>query len=270
MEYTHFMNADSLRTALSGLPVPEIRYFDTIDSTNEAALTWIAAGAPDGSLVAADVQTAGRGRMGRRWITHSGAALAFSLILKAGNPDPALMSLHSPLGALALAEVLEAEPVPVSIKWPNDVLVRGKKVAGILVETAWQGDRVLGIAVGIGINVTPQAVPAPEELLYPATSVSGELGRPVDREKLLARVLERIFAWRARLGQVDFLHAWETRLAFKGQAVEVSPGTPGATMSTGTLIGVTGNGNLRLLGSDGMEQIIAAGDVRLRPVSANH
>lgn len=264
------MNADSLRTVLSGLPVPEIHYYDTIDSTNEVALIWIAAGAPDGALVAADVQTAGRGRIGRRWITRPGAALAFSLILKDNIPDPAVLGLYSPLGALALADVFEQEQVPVSIKWPNDVLVHGRKVAGILVETAWKGDRIFGITVGIGINVSPEAVPAPEELLYPATSVASELGRPVDREILLARVLERIFFWRARMVEPVFRQTWEARLAFKGQSVEVNPGTPGATAWTGTLLGVTENGDLRLLGADGMEQLITVGDVRLRPVSANH
>jgi BirA family transcriptional regulator, biotin operon repressor / biotin---[acetyl-CoA-carboxylase] ligase len=268
MGYNYSMNADSLRAALAGKPVSQIQYFDTTDSTNEVALRWIEAGAPDGALVVADAQTAGRGRMNRRWVTQPGAALAFSLVLKPGAASGAPpFGLFSPLAAMALADALVELGVPhVEIKWPNDVLLRGRKVAGILAEAAWLGDQLQGLVLGIGVNVDPAAVPPPETLLYPATSVVGELGRPVDREDLLARLVGAVFAWRPRLGSPDFLQAWEARLAFKGRPVEVQQFDQ---VVSGVVLGVTEDGALRLSALDEPHQefTIDAGDVRLRPLS---
>src|SRR5512141_3071554 len=104
------MDVHTLTSLLAGLPIRQIRYFDTIGSTNDEALSWIQAGAQDGCLVVADQQTQGRGRLNRRWITNPGAALAFSIILRPTPEEIDRMSFFSPLGALAICQALEDLP----------------------------------------------------------------------------------------------------------------------------------------------------------------
>ncbi|MEN4100610.1 MAG: biotin--[acetyl-CoA-carboxylase] ligase, partial [Anaerolineaceae bacterium] len=118
---------------LAGLPVSELRYFDSIGSTNDEALRWAEQGAPDAALVVADTQTAGRGRMDRRWVTRPGVALAFSLALRPTPVEASALGLFSPLGALAVAAALrENYGLLAEVKWPNDVLLERRKCCGIL------------------------------------------------------------------------------------------------------------------------------------------
>jgi BirA family biotin operon repressor/biotin-[acetyl-CoA-carboxylase] ligase len=165
------------------------------------AAEWLQAGAADFSLVLANEQTAGRGRFQRRWYTPPDAALAFSLILRPRESEEGQQSLlFTGLGAVAVCEALERlYGLRPQIKWPNDVLVTGKKVCGILSEAHWQGEKLLGIVLGIGINVAPSSVPPVSAVLFPATCVEDCLASSiyqapvrVDRFQLLAGVLERI------------------------------------------------------------------------------
>jgi BirA family transcriptional regulator, biotin operon repressor / biotin---[acetyl-CoA-carboxylase] ligase len=260
------MDTNSVIDRLAGLPVPEVRYFDSIGSTNNEALQWAEKGAPDGALVVADTQTAGRGRMDRRWVTHAGAALAFSLILRPSVAETEALGLFSPLGALGVASALaENYGLPAQVKWPNDVLLHRRKVCGILVEAVWVGSAVQNVVTGIGVNVASEAVPPDNQVIYPATSVEDALGRPVDRLELLRKILEQVFAWRTRLGSPEFMQAWETHLAFKGEWVEVQP--PGQDRLVGKLIGLSPTGDLRLLSPAGAVITAAAGDLRLRPIN---
>ncbi|NMB90809.1 MAG: biotin--[acetyl-CoA-carboxylase] ligase [Chloroflexi bacterium] len=257
------MDESSLRGALDGLPVPALQYFDTTGSTNTVALDWLSSGAPDGALVMADTQTAGRGRMDRRWITHPGAGLAFSLCLKPSPAEQGFLNLYSPLGAVALSSALEEQYGLVSeIKWPNDVLLQRQKVCGILVEAAWLGSQLQGVVLGMGINVTPESVPQTEDLLYPATSVESILNRPVDRTALLRAVVEKIFTWRPWLGKTEFFTYWESRLAFCGEWVRIEQAGQGAIF--GQVRGIGPNGDLILELPGGQEQRITVGDVHLR------
>jgi BirA family biotin operon repressor/biotin-[acetyl-CoA-carboxylase] ligase len=257
-----------LRRMLAGLPIPAIRYFDQTGSTNDEALAWADSGAPDGALVAADSQTAGRGRLARRWVTHPGAALACSLILRPHPWEIDRVGLFSPLGALAVAEALEKEfALQPRIKWPNDVLLDGRKVCGILLDASWLGDQLAALVIGIGVNVLAAAVPPPEELLFPATSVESALGRAVAREDLLRSVLASFFAWREKIASAEFLAAWDQRLAYRGERVEIEQA--GAAPLTGTVLGVRDTGALRLRIASGDEILVIAGDVRLRPGDQN-
>jgi BirA family transcriptional regulator, biotin operon repressor / biotin---[acetyl-CoA-carboxylase] ligase len=263
------MDTNSVIDRLAGLPVPDIKYFDSIGSTNSEALQWAEKGAPDGALVVADTQTAGRGRMDRRWVTHAGAALAFSLILRPSAPEAEALGLFSPLGALGVASALaEDYGLPAQVKWPNDVLLQRRKVCGILVEAVWVGSAVQNVVTGIGVNVASEAVPPDDQVIYPATSIEDVLGRPVDRLELLRNILERVFAWRSRLGSPEFMQAWEANLAFKGEWVEVQP--PGQDRLVGKLIGLSPTGDLRLLSPAGAVITAAAGDLRLRPINEDN
>ncbi len=257
------MDVGTLASLLAALPVPQIRSFDTIGSTNDEALSWAAAGAVDGCLVAADQQTQGRGRMNRRWITRPGAALAFSLILRPRLEEIGRMAFFSPLGALAICRALEDSlGLAPQIKWPNDVLLEGRKAAGILLETAWLGERSEGIVIGIGLNVTPASVPPAGELLFPATSIEEAAGHPVDRFALLREILWALFAWRSRLNEGAFRLAWEQRLAFRGEWVRIE-GT-GSEPVTGQVLGIDSSGGLLLRSSAGEAITITVGDVHLR------
>ena len=148
------MNARALRRILSDLPLGGVRYYPQISSTNDAALAWAAEGAADLALVIADEQTAGRGRVGRSWITPAGAALACSLVLRPAVEEGESIALYSALGALAVVSALEEKyGLNPEIKWPNDVLVRGRKLCGILAETVWLGSQAESVVLGIGLNV---------------------------------------------------------------------------------------------------------------------
>ena len=180
------MDQPTLEATLADLNLPAIRYFQSIGSTNDEAWNWIEDGAPNQALVIADEQTAGRGRAHRRWITVPGAGLAFSLVLLSPPLDPPFIPRLTGLGAVAIQKALiKKYALPAEIKWPNDILVNARKVAGVLVEAHWSGDTLIGAIVGIGINIAPESVsevnlPA-TGLNFPATCLENELGRPIDR-----------------------------------------------------------------------------------------
>ena len=139
------MDVKSLRTSLSDLPLGTIRYYDTIGSTNDEAAAWTEAGAQDLSLVVADEQTQGHGRLQRRWFTPPHTGLAMSLVLRQSQPvEPSasalLLSRLTGLGAVAVCAALQVCcQLEAQIKWPNDVRLGGRKVAGILAEAYWHG-----------------------------------------------------------------------------------------------------------------------------------
>lgn len=258
------MNEQSLRRSLAKLPIPAIRYFDQTGSTNDEALTWVEHGVRDGALVVANSQTRGRGRLDRKWVTEPGVALAFSLVLRPSPWEVERLGLISPLGALAVSTAIEqGYGLKPQIKWPNDVLLDGLKVCGILLEASWLGERLQAVVIGIGINVLKGSVPPPEELLFAATSLEDTLGRPVEREDLLGGILQSLFEWRERLASMAFLRAWEDRLAYKGERVRIEHA--GESDLEGRVIGLDPSGDLRLQTDLGEELRVTAGDVRLRP-----
>ena len=153
----------------------------------ESTQRLLAEDAPEGAVVATDEQTGGRGRLGREWVAPAGTSLLASVVLRPDVPTADLPELSLVAGravAQALADVAEVRP---EVKWPNDVLLNGRKVAGILAEA--RGGRVV---LGIGINVSQRAHELPARPSYPATSLLLETGRVVARADLLAAVLERL------------------------------------------------------------------------------
>jgi BirA family transcriptional regulator, biotin operon repressor / biotin---[acetyl-CoA-carboxylase] ligase len=258
------MELQSLSRVLVGLGIKSIRYFDLIGSTNAEALQWAEAGAPDLSLVVADKQTRGRGRAGRQWFTPARSALAFSLVLRfpAAIETMPLVARLAGLGALAVSDVLLDHKVAVQIKWPNDVLIQRRKVAGVLVEACWQADRLTAAVLGIGVNVTPQAVPVAQELMYPATSLEAETGQKVERLQLLQAILSHLLKRKDSLYSDQFLEDWSERLAFRGEWVQIQD--QGKNIE-GQVNGINEDGSLKLLTRTGQVISIYTGDVRLRP-----
>jgi len=267
-----------LKSVLSGLPVNALRYYDRIDSTNTEASKWVDEGASDFSLVIAEEQTSGRGRYNRKWFTTSGASLTFSLILRYFDLNPTSDSTWSnsmdiitritSLGSLAVSQALKEDfDLDAQIKWPNDVLLNGKKTAGILVEALWMGDYLTAVILGIGINVAPESVPKNDVLDFPATCIETVLGRGVSRLKLLRSVLEKILNWRDHLGQPKFILAWENRLAFRNQWIDIIESKLNeAGVTQGLVLGLNKSGGLRLRGRNGQEFSLNSGEVRLRPL----
>lgn len=256
------MKREELLAALADIPLGGLRFYERIASTNDEAASWASDDAPDFALVMADEQTAGRGRSGNRWFTPPGSALAFSLILKPVEPRPLNIARMAGLGALAVAEACEQHGLQPQIKWPNDVLSNGRKLAGILVESVWMGNMLEASVVGIGVNVLAAAVPSPEVITYPATSMESELGHPLDRIGVLKQILRSILSWKGVLATAEFMQAWEGRLAFRGQEVMLTDGTGNST--TGVFLGLEADGSARL---EANHRIIAfqAGQMSLRP-----
>lgn len=257
------MKQTELKKALSKLSLGDIRYFDSIGSTNNEALAWATGGAKDLSLVIADEQTAGRGRLNRKWFTPKGTALAFSLILRPAAGEKSYLTRIVGLAALAITDALRTRGLVSQIKWPNDVLLNGRKVAGILVEAVWSGEEVDCLVIGIGVNVLKGAVPSAELLLFPATSLEEVLGSDVGRETILRDILAGLIALRPHLGSDSFIASWEKALAFRGEDVQLEQGN--GSRITGKLLGLEPDGSLRLSDHQGKSVTVRFGDVRLRP-----
>ncbi|HXQ36876.1 MAG TPA: biotin--[acetyl-CoA-carboxylase] ligase [Anaerolineales bacterium] len=259
------MNPSEINKTLSKLPLGDIKYFESIGSTNDEALAWAANDAKDLSLVIADEQTAGRGRLDRKWFTPPGTALAFSLILRPTADERLHLSRIVGLAALALTNTLQTRRLTPQIKWPNDVLVLGYKAAGILIESVWSGEDIDCVVIGVGINVLKGSVP-PEDLLhFPATSLEEELGYPPDRMEVMFDFLSNFTDLRPRLGTEEFMNRWAESLAFLGEQVQVEVGDQPPVV--GQVLGLEQDGSLRL--RDGYDKTIAVrfGDVRLRPLA---
>ncbi|PYM90799.1 MAG: biotin--[acetyl-CoA-carboxylase] ligase [Candidatus Rokuibacteriota bacterium] len=168
----------------------------SVDSTQSVAFALAERGAADRTVVVADEQSAGRGRRGRAWRAPAGTSLLASILVRSRLPKSLLATL-SPTAAVATAEALRrVAAVTARLKWPNDVLIEGKKIAGILLESR-MGPAAPVTIIGIGINIGQREFPP--ELAGIATSVALETGRRVDRDTMLAVLLEEFDAWRARL-----------------------------------------------------------------------
>jgi len=269
------MDQNSLESALSGLPLGGIRYFPSTGSTNDEAARWSLEGCPNLSLVVADEQTAGRGRQGRTWITPAGSALAFSLVfLPPFDFESLMLGRFTALGAVAVREALLADyGFNAQIKWPNDVLMNNRKVCGVLAEAQWAGNNLMGVVLGVGINVLSESVSEPvlpaESLNFPATSVETALGKRVDRLSFLRSVLTYLLEWHPRLASPEFLQNWDDALAFRGEWVQILPGDSigqagEPVLQEGQILGLTPEGNLMLRSRTGETLTVRAGEIRLR------
>jgi BirA family biotin operon repressor/biotin-[acetyl-CoA-carboxylase] ligase len=274
------MDQNHLESILADLSIRAVRYFDQAGSTNDIAAQWAAHGAPDLALVVADEQTNGRGRGSRRWYTPSGAALAFSIVVYPTHAESNSISRMTALGALAVCDALKDDySLPAKIKWPNDVLVHRRKLAGILVEAQWTGNQPGPLIVGIGINVAPASVEAVQSnepvLPVPATCLESSLGRSANRWELLHKVLTGVIYWRARLSSPDFLQAWQDNLAYQDEWVQVvsgdaneplsDKGKPSSPIQEGRIVGLSYDGSLNIRTRSGEIIILPFGEVRLRP-----
>lgn len=236
-------------------------FFKQLPSTNLKVRELAAAGYPSGTVVVADSQTAGKGRMGRSFYSPAGTGVYFSLLLRPELSSEDTMLITS-MCAVAAAKAIEAlSRVRVQIKWVNDLLIGGKKVCGILTEAALNlEDRSLGsVIIGIGINCGKQKFP--DELANIATSIDNESGGVVDRSLLVAEVLKRIETGFATLPQRTFLSDCRERSALLGKQITVCRGE---RLTPATALAIDNDGALLVRYDDGKEEALSSGEVRVR------
>jgi BirA family biotin operon repressor/biotin-[acetyl-CoA-carboxylase] ligase len=261
------MDITAWEQRLNDLKLGDIYVYQQVDSTNQVAEQLIKENAPEFSLVVADEQTAGRGRHGRSWITRKGIALAFSWIL---YPNPAWITPESVgklsgLGALAVAEVLKDQyQFETSIKWPNDVLVQGKKVCGVLVDIQWSGSMIKNAILGIGLNVLQGSVSDQDNLRFPASSLQELTGSDISRLDLLVQILESLLKWYPKLNSKAFIKSWQDNLAYMNQAVTLE--VDDEVLDRGLLYGISDEGLLILLSDSGSKRLYRTGEIQLRLV----
>ncbi|PEN11102.1 biotin--[acetyl-CoA-carboxylase] ligase [Longibacter salinarum] len=246
-----------------------MRFHERVESTNTDAATWAQDGAPEGAVVATDYQTAGRGRHGRSWDADPGQNVMLSVVLRP-NLDADQLGRVIIAAGIAVAETVEAfvEPHPVSIKWPNDIMIDGRKTCGMLLEASF-GRASEGppsaVILGIGLNVNQTDFPP--ALSERATSMRLAVGRTLPREAVLVRLLERLEEWYDVAIDGRPVHeAYEKRLDRMGEHVDLRFAGTDRTVS-GTVRGVTASGALRL-DTDSGEQVLHAGEVTSRSLTS--
>ncbi|MGH7301939.1 MAG: biotin--[acetyl-CoA-carboxylase] ligase [Candidatus Rokuibacteriota bacterium] len=225
---TDLLSIEQIRWQLTTSTVGRVLHLlGSVDSTNARCRTLARAGAPEGTVVLAEEQSAGRGRRGRTWFSPSGLNLYASVLLRPpiGARELPLFSL---LASLALVDAFEEHGAQAGLKWPNDILVDGKKVAGTLVESSMRGEQVEYAVLGVGANLNVESEVL-RAVLGPigafATSLAAVSGYPVDRNAFAAAFLNRLDAWlevwRAR-GPEGLRAAWAERDVLMDRHVEVS------------------------------------------------
>lgn len=227
----------------------DVRWHGAVSSTMDLAATLANDGARHGVVVAAEQQTAGRGRRGAAWVSPPGAGLYFSLVARPSISSLPLLTLAA--GVAVREGIVKASGLQPDLKWPNDLVVGRRKLAGILAEGLAIGSPGQAVIVGVGVNLQPAAYPP--DVAARATSIERELGRPVDRHALLDAILDALSARLSALDQNagDILQAWRA----------ASPSAAGTRVEWdghhGVTAGIDDAGALLVKTATGVERIIA-------------
>jgi BirA family biotin operon repressor/biotin-[acetyl-CoA-carboxylase] ligase len=255
------LTPDMLRQRLRGsLFGKRIYHFFKTDSTNQVALELGHAGEPEGAVIIAEEQTAGRGRGGHSWHSERAEGIYVSILLR-----PCLAPVQAPLltmmaGLSARVAVQAATGLTVDLKWPNDLMIQGKKVGGILTEMHAEPSQVRFVIVGIGINVNQQKFPA--DLAGASTSLRMETGRMQSRLEVLVQFLRQFesdYQELLSVGAAGVVKRFEAASSYaRGKRVRV---TNGRESFTGVTAGLEDTGLLRVMRDDGEISIVIAGDV---------
>ncbi len=240
----------------------ELIYFAETDSTNDRAHELAKDGAAEGTVVVADAQQAGKGRLGRRWESPAGVNLYLSIILR-----PPIAPRHATqltfLSAAAVARTItQVTGLTPTVKWPNDVLLEGRKVAGLLNELDAETERIRYLILGVGVNINMRQEQFPDDLRYPATSLALASGSEVSRLLFARTLLQQLDAFYGQYRTQGFrpiLQAWQEYFVLTGQLVEVD--CQGRVVC-GRVTGLDDDGALLLRLADGRQERVLAGDVR--------
>ena len=229
-----------------------VRYLPSVPSTQDVARDLARSGVPNGTVVVADYQSAGRGRQGRQWVAPPGSSLLLSIVFRADAPSP-VPQRYTATVSVALAEAVEcvSPALRPAIKWPNDLMLGGRKVAGVLAEGAWDGER-LTVIVGAGTNVR---LPTETLVAFPtSTSLELESGLAPDRGNLLAALVDRL-AELSLLPAGELFDRWRARLWGRGQRLRLRAldGADLDRVREVVVLGVDADGALRVRLDDGSE-----------------
>ena len=241
----------------------EILFFESVSSTNTVAMEMAAQGCAEGTIVIAETQTTGKGRLGRSWISPAGKNLYMSIVLRpAMSPrDATALTL---LSAVACASAIRhSSSVAVTIKWPNDIIVGDRKLGGILTEIKADLDRITHAVVGIGINVNLALADMPDEIAVIATSIINQTGEPTSRTELAGEVIREFDKWYGLLktkGKQVIIDEWLAMSSTIGKQVLVSAGK---VHLKGSAEGIDDEGLLILKLADGTYRKVSAGDVTI-------
>lgn len=256
--------ANGLGTELVGT---SIAYYDTIGSTNQEAKRLAAEGAAEGTIVVAEEQAGGRGRLERPFFSPHGKGIWFSLILR-----PAFLPQEAPkctlMAAVAVARAMKEFGLRAAIKWPNDILYEGKKLVGILTEMSAEMDKINYVVIGTGINVNIGEAEFPEPIRAVATSLSIMRGEPLSRVAFFQAVLRAMDSLYRAVARDDFAPVFDEWRRFSvtlGQEVRVISATGGeAEAFVGRAVDIDADGALLVDTEEGRRRVVA-GDVSIRP-----
>jgi BirA family biotin operon repressor/biotin-[acetyl-CoA-carboxylase] ligase len=261
------LNSEAVRRMLAGsLFAADVVYLERIDSTNRLAKELASSGAPEGTVVIAETQTAGRGRMGRHWVSPGHLNLLFSVVVRPKCPSEALFGLTMAMALGATEAIRERCGLVAKIKWPNDLYVGSKKLGGLLSEFALEERLVTYAVLGLGLNVnwSPRQE---KEILQPATSIIDETGKRTPRGELLATILRRfeILYQRLRSGDLEAILRYRNEhCMILGREVLITGQGEGVR---GMAVRIDRDGALVIREEDGTEKRVVSGEVSLRLAS---
>jgi len=242
----------------------EIHYYHEVSSTNTVAKTAAAAGAPEGTVIIAETQQAGKGRLGRAWYSPADSGIWLSIILRPRLEPRDAPQLTFLTAVAAVRAIKEVAGCTVQIKWPNDLLIAGRKLAGIFTEMSSELGLINYLVIGIGINVNLATAALPADLKETATSLQRETGQKQDRARLVQQLLlemEHLYHELQTEGFARIREEWLSYTQLIGRWVKV---TSLKGELEGKVVDISADGALILALADGTRQTIVAGDVSLR------
>lgn len=244
----------------------KIEIFENIESTNTFANEIAGKGAPEGTVIIAEEQNAGKGRMGRIWVSPKYANLLMSVIIRPEIHVEEIFALNMVMALAVTDAIKDIFGLNAKIKWPNDIYLNMKKLGGILTEISAKGREIDYAVVGLGLNVNwkPETV---SEMRYPAICLSEEVGYEVSREKIISTILIKLelFYRMVSKGLANkLLKLWSDRSILTGKTVEIDTGT--GTVS-GRVFGIDRRGSLIIESEEGNEQRVIFGDVSVKEIT---
>jgi len=207
-------------------------HFREIDSTNSKAVELAAANAQHGTLITADLQTKGRGQRSRTWFSPEKKGLYYSIILRPELPEDKISVITLMAGIVVYETIKKELGLQPDLKWPNDVLVSGKKVAGILTECSWNNSKLSYAVIGIGINVVFQHHDFPKSLVFPATALNLESSVNISTDKLAETLSENFEKWYSALKETsskEIIEQWSQRTTIFGRNISIETSQGGFT-----------------------------------------
>jgi len=262
LQSSTFSIAD-IKTSIKGETGREIFFYETVGSTNTIAAELAEKGAQEGTVIIADSQEKGRGRLGRHWVSPPGVNIYMSIILrpKIKPKDVTLLTIIAAVGCTAALRKVTG--LNVTIKWPNDLTVYDKKLGGILTEVKTAPKEIIFAVTGIGINVNMDVKSLPDDVKNLATSVKNETGNLYPREVIIAEILNEISQWYKALKEMKrdiLLSEWQKMTSTLGREVQV---VTGKETFTGLAESIDDEGMLILKLRDGKLKRISTGDITI-------